>query len=402
MIIAGLRVIPSILDTDFYKLTMQAAVISQYPDVRVGYAFNNRRTSQKFTPEAFEALQDQITKMGDLRTTEAEIHFLRKNSPFLPEWYFSILQSYKFDPSEVQLALSPQGDLQIHIEGLWWKTILWEVPLLALVSWAYFTHVDTDWDLAGQIQQINAKADILDAAGCLVSDMSTRRRRDLAVQDLVVRELKKHKCFVGTSNPYFAMKHDVKCIGTMAHEWIMAHQVLQSREHCNAAAMRSWQKVYKGALGVALTDTVGSDAFFDDIDMLTARAFDGLRHDSGPWEKYVEKAVAFYEKHNIDPKTKTIIFSDGLNPELAAEICRYCDGKIKCAFGIGTNFSNDFGAGSPALNIVIKLIKVFTNNRWKFVVKTSDTPTKAIGQKDAQRVMDYIINGTPLDDPKWN
>jgi nicotinate phosphoribosyltransferase len=390
----------SILDTDIYKLTMQAAVLELYPHASVTYEFVNRRPAQKFNRESYKAIVRAVASMQDIQVTDQQIAFLRLSCPYLPEWYFVWLKAYHFDPSEVKIAWNETtGALTILIEGLWVRTILWEVPLLAIVSECYFKYVDTNWTAEGQRERIQRKGRLLFEAKCRISDFSTRRRRNFETQRLVVEELSQFENFVGTSNPQLAMdfpllsggrQHNPK--GTMAHEWIMSHQYLGSLRHCNRDAMKAWQKVYQGNLGTALTDTLGSDCFFADIDGVIARSFDGLRHDSGPYKDFVEKSIQFYKGHGIDPLSKNIIFSDGLNVKTALEIADYCRGRIGFAFGIGTFFSNDFD-GSPAMNIVIKMRTI----NGVHVVKLSDVSTKAIGDRDALRVARWTVNGTPLD-----
>ena len=308
--------IRSILDTDLYKLTQNAAVLQLYPNTPVTYEFINRNLSQKFNQQAYQYIVESVKEMGNLKTKDEEISFLQNRCPYLPKWYFNWLKSYRFDPNEVEILYN-NGELKIIVSGDWDSTILWEVPLLAIVSDSYFLHVDKNWSMYGQIELINEKGRKLELAGCKFSDFGTRRRRNFITQELVVEELSKFDNFVGTSNPYLAMRfptltrgrpHCPK--GTMAHEFISAHQVLGGIRHSNRDAMRAWREVYKRDLGTALTDTLGSDTFFNDIDAELAHSFDSLRCDSGDNFIYIDKTIKFYEKHKIDPHHKSIIFSD--------------------------------------------------------------------------------------------
>jgi nicotinate phosphoribosyltransferase len=200
--------------------------------------------------------------------------------------------------------------------------------------------------------------------------------------------------FVGTSNVRLAMKYGVKPIGTKAHEWYQAHSQLAGLEHANRAALEAWINVYHSALGIALTDTYGTDAFLRDFSRELAMAYDGVRHDSGDPFKFVDKFVAHYEKLGIDPLSKTAVFSDSLNVEKAIKIHRYCQNKIKDSFGIGTFFTNDFPKSAfKPLNIVIKLVRL----NGKPVVKLSDDFGKSFGERDAVRVARYTHMGIPLD-----
>jgi nicotinate phosphoribosyltransferase len=192
---------------------------------------------------------------------------------------------------------------------------------------------------------------------------------------------------------------DVKPLGTMAHEWIMGISALEGLLHANKHAMRIWSDVYKGNLGTALTDTFGSAAFFNDFDGVLARLFDGLRHDSGDPIEFAEKAIKAYKNLGINPMTKTIIFSDGLDVDTALKIAESLNGKINFSFGIGTNLSNDFRtaddprAVSKALNMVIKMMSCNGVD----TVKISDVESKVIGEKDAVRVALWTFFKIPLD-----
>ena len=384
--------IASILDNDLYKFTMQQAVLELYPAARVTYEFVNRRPSDRFNGALFDALRQSIQEMSHLQLQADERSFLERQCPYLKPAYLDYLENYRYDPGEVDARLDDQGGLSIAIRGSWQRAILWEVPLLALVSELYGRHVDTHWTSDGQAEKIAAKSSVLQRAGCVFADFGTRRRRSYATQALVVGALRDNPGFVGTSNVHLAHVHQLKPIGTMAHEWIMAHSVLGGLRHANRFALQAWYRVYHGQLGIALTDTYTSRAFFDDFDAHYARLYDGLRQDSGCPFEFADLAIAHYRKLGIDPTTKTIVFSDGLTPDLAARLSAHCQGRIRCAFGIGTNLTNDF-EGSAALNIVIKLTSVDGIP----VAKLTDDPAKASGQPDALRAARWTILGEPPD-----
>jgi nicotinate phosphoribosyltransferase len=104
--------------------------------------------------------------------------------------------------------------------------------------------------------------------------------------------------------------------------------------------------------------------------------------------------VAHYRRLGIDPLSKTIVFSNALRADVDVPVLQaYCQGKIGCSFGIGTNLTNDFGPESPALNMVIKL----TNLDGVPVVKLSDDRSKECGDRDALRVARWTFFNTPLD-----
>jgi nicotinate phosphoribosyltransferase len=387
----------SILDSDLYKLTQQWFVLQQYSDVDVTYVFNNRDLNMKFTPEAVEVIKHRIIGMSNLTLTDDEYDWMKNTLPFLPVTFRQYLAAYRYNPRQVSVNLVGDNQLQITIRGKWRETILWEVPVMAIVSQVYFEYIDRDWNDDGQIENINRKAQALSEAGCLFADFGTRRRRNFNIQDMVVREMKKYKGFTGTSNPYLAMRHGVKALGTIAHEAYMGVSVLEGLRHANRFCMDKWQEVYKADLGIALPDTYGLDAFLGDFTLLHAKSWDGVRHDSGDPKVFADKVINHYEKLRIDPTTKTIVFSDGLDVPTAIDINNYCKGRIRCSFGIGTNFTNDYKKASDhtrskPLNMVIKLRDV----NGIPVVKLSDNPTKAIGDPDAIKVAMWTFFNKPL------
>jgi nicotinate phosphoribosyltransferase len=392
-------IIRSILDTDFYKLTMQQAVLELYPNVRVKYRFYNRRKTDKFTPEFLVALKEGIQDMAALFLTKEEKNYLAEKYPFFKPTYLSYLYNYRFDPDQLTIRLTEDGDLEIEIDGLWGDTILWEVPLLALISETYFEIVGKDWDYEGQGLRIFHKGERLKNAGCTWADFGTRRRRSSLTQETVVSTYALHfqPNFVGTSNVYLAMKNNVKALGTQGHEWPMAISVLESLRHANRFAMQRWTDVYKCKLGTVLPDTFGTDAFLNDFDNYFAGLFDSIRHDSGDPYVFTRKIVDHLKKIKIAPITKKINFSDNLNVDSGIALTEFCRGLIGSTLGIGTHLTNDFPDSKfPALQIVIKLDMV----DGEYVVKISDEPAKVVGDEDAKRVAMHTFFRTPLDPPK--
>jgi len=384
--------ITSLLDNDLYKFTMEQAVLELHPDVRATYQLINRCPSDRFNQEFFGALTEAVEEMSGLELRRDEWLFLQERCPYLKPAYLDYLKNYRYDPHEVHARLDDQRRLSITIDGPWHRTILWEVPLLALICELYGKHVDTNWTGQGQAGKVEKKSNTLRQAGCTFADFGTRRRRNYVTQRQVVEGLRGNPGFVGTSNVHLAHAHDLKPIGTMAHEWIMAHSVLGGLRHANRFALEAWYKVYNAELGIALTDTYGTEAFLDDFDVYYARLYDGVRQDSGCPFEFTDRIIEHYQKLRIDPATKTIVFSDGLTPDSAVKLKNYCGDRIRCAFGIGTNLTNDF-QHSKALDVVIKLKAV----NGVPVAKLTDDPAKATGGRDALRVARWTFFGTPLD-----
>ena len=384
-----MAIIKSLLDTDLYKFTMQAAVLKYKQHVPVTYRFMNRRAEGKFNDQFLKALQYEIKCMADLKATDDEINWMKETCPYLGDQFFEFLRNYRFDPDQIECGVT-DNELWLEAHGSWETAILWEVPLMAVISELYFQLVDTDWqwDVSAHCSKIDKKLEIL--KDTKFADFGTRRRRSYETQDLFVNQALSSS-FVGTSNVHLAHKHGTRPIGTMAHEWIMGISVLEGLRHANRHALRIWSNCFEGNLGIALTDTYGTEAFWNDFDGYHARLFDGVRHDSADPSAFAWAAIKKYTDLGIDPTTKTIVFSDGLTAKKAAKLEEEFRGRIRTSFGIGTHLTNDaedFG-GSKALNMVIKLWDVDDVP----VVKLSDIAGKVMGERNAVKVALWTFLG---------
>ncbi|KAK9469531.1 Quinolinate phosphoribosyl transferase [Lipomyces arxii] len=422
------RIITSLLDTDLYKLTMQAAVLDHYPNTMVSYRFKNRTPEKKLNQKAFDWLQGQIRLFGELKFTTEEIEYLRTTVKQLPERYLEFLKTFTLSPKdEVQLTFdAATGDFKARIKGLWVNTILYEIPVLALLSEAYFKFVETDWNYDGQEEKAKKKAISLLEFGCAFSEFGTRRRRSFKAQDIVMRGLVEGDLSYksgataipsaglrGTSNVYFARQYGLLPIGTVAHEWMMAiAAVSQDYKNANVLAMEQWRSTMGDAnVGVALTDTFGTDAFLRDFPRRLAKIYAGVRQDSGDPLLYIEKVSKFYDSVGIDKSTKVIVFSDSLDLEACKKYKAATDkAGMLCSFGVGTFFTNDFYNLKPPhkkstpLNIVIKL----SSAGGKPAIKISDNLGKNMGDKvtveRVKRELGYVERTWTAgeEDKRWN
>ena len=369
----------SILDNDFYKFTMQHAVIKLFPKAQVRYGFINR--GNHFFPPGFgDLLRKSVDAMADLRLTKEEKQYLWQHCSYLDPTYFDFLQGYNFDPSEVQITQTG-SELKVTVEGYWYRTILWEVPLMGLISELFYkTGQSVRLDDEALKRVTKDKIDNYNKIGVSILEFGTRRRHSYEVHALVNETLRKFgsNSFIGTSNVHFAMTNNMRPLGTHAHEWFMFHAAQYGFKMANMMGLGHWTQVYDGDLGIALTDTYTTAVFFEQFDKKYSKLFDGVRHDSGDPIEFAEKVISHYTQMGIDPKSKVIVFSDSLNYEKVKRIADFCKDKIKMSFGVGTNFTND--AGLPSMNMVIKLTEVKLNNdQWQGVVKLSDEKNKNTG-----------------------
>lgn len=369
----------SILDNDFYKFTMQHAVIKLFPKAKVRYGFINR--GKHVFPAGFvDLLRRSVDALADLQLTKEEKNYLAHYCPYLDPTYLDFLQGYRYDPSEVHIS-QEGSEIKVTVEGFWYRTILWEVPLMALISELFYkaSHLIRLNDEA--IKNLTKeKIDNYNKLGVSVLEFGTRRRHSYDVHELVNETLRTYggQSFIGTSNVHFAMVNNRRPLGTHAHEWFMFHAAQYGFKMANSISLEHWTQVYGGDLGIALTDTYTTEIFFNQFDKKYSKLFDGVRHDSGDPIEFAQKVISHYTKMGIDPKSKAIVFSDSLNFDKVKKIADFCNDKIKMSFGIGTNFTNDVGL--PAMNMVIKLTDTKPDNtHWQGVVKLSDEKNKNTG-----------------------
>ncbi|UYZ82948.1 nicotinate phosphoribosyltransferase [Entomomonas sp. E2T0] len=371
------KIIQSLLDTDFYKLSMMQAILHNYPNAEVEWEFRCR-DKEDLTPYIPE-IKENIERLADLQLTQDEQNYLSHISFLAPD-FIRFLRLFRFNPRYVTVS-GEGGQLSITLKGPWLHIVLFEIPLLAIISEVRNKRRYPQVELKTATDRLYQKLENLtrmatddELKDFKLADYGTRRRFSFNTQQAVVGILKTDfpGHFVGTSNVHLAQEFNIKPMGTMAHEWIMAHQQLGFRLiDSQSAALDCWVREYRGLLGIALTDCITMDAFLTDFDLFFAKLFDGLRHDSGDPIVWAEKAIVHYKKLGIDPRTKTLVFSDGLDLPKALSIYRQLRDRINVSFGIGTNLTCDIPTVSPT-NMVIKMVSC----NGQPVAKISDSPGK--------------------------
>lgn len=372
-------VIKTILDTDLYKFTTSYAYIKLFPYAVGTFSFKDRDETE-YTEGFLNALRNEIQNLKLVALTEEELEYMCSHCRFLPRVYWEWLSSFRFDPQKIEVYLDENRHLHMEVTDYLYKVTLYEVPLLAIISEIKNQFLNRIPDKNSILEKLEGKIALSNNYGMLFSEFGTRRRFSFEVHDIVVAYLKEHARFcTGTSNCYFAMKYDMKPMGTHPHEWFMFHGAQFGYKHANYMALENWVNVYDGDLGTALSDTYTSDSFLSNFSRKQAKLFDGVRCDSGDEFEFIERLIARYKELGIDPTTKTIIFSNALDFEKALSIYEYCKGKIRCSFGIGTNLTND--TGYQPSNIVMKLsrCKMNLNQEWRECVKLSDDMGKHMG-----------------------
>jgi nicotinate phosphoribosyltransferase len=391
-------IITSLLDTDLYKFTMMQVVLHQFPGAQVEYRFKCRNPGVDLASHASD-IREEIRSLCSLHFQDSELQYLR-SMRFIKSDFVDFLGLFKLNEKYITVTPQPNGEIDIVIVGPWLHTILFEIPVLAIVNEVYFRNTQTVPDFLEGRRRLDVKIGQLRGVGLSelkIADYGTRRRFSRAWHDEVLRVLMArlgtaqspgHSSgmpgqLAGTSNTLAAMRLGLTPLGTMAHEYLQAAQALGPRlRDSQIFGFESWAKEYRGDLGIALSDVYGMSAFLRDFDLYFCKLFDGARHDSGDPFEWGERMLAHYTSHRVDPRTKTLIFSDSLTVPRTIELYQQFKGRCQLAFGIGTNLTNDLGY--EPLQIVIKMVHC----NGQPVAKLSDTPSK--NMCDDEKYLAYL------------
>lgn len=395
-------IITHFTDTDLYKLTMCCAILNCFPRAMVKYQFVDRNNT--VYPKGFaDEVRCQVKNLEDLRFTREEEEFMTRKCYYLPTWFYTYLRGFRYDSRWVDISQDAEGHLHVTFEGYWHQTVLLEVQILAIISQLHHT-------ITGNLQKVDMKeyydltyrkATRMLEGGLVVTDFGLRRRLSFDAEDVAVKafidaskQVSTGK-FVGTSNVYLAMKHDVTPIGTMAHEWIAGIAGMFGPQEANNIAMDMWQKTYIGSLGIFLYDTFGFKAFADNFSEHFARVFAGLRIDSGDELEQVQKIQQKYKELGVDYRTKQIIFSNALDTDRALAIHDRVKDRCIDSYGIGTHITCDtYGWGFSPMNIVIKLVAIKITEKRDFndTCKMSEDLGKYTGKPETVALFKKLLH----------
>jgi nicotinate phosphoribosyltransferase len=374
------------LDSDQYKFSMQNAVCKLFPRAIVRYEFIDRNNT--IYPNGFAKELRYIVKyFRDLTCTDEQMSWYENKCYYFDPVYINFLKGYKFDPNEVDIFQDDEGHLYVKIQGYWFRTILWETPLMGTISELYFKMIQPEIKSREERKENNIKkGKFFQSNSFPVIEMGTRRRYSYDNHLEVLEDQK--GMLLGTSNPHFGHMLDMNIFGTIAHEFYMFHAATYGFKMANRMASENWAKVYEGALGIALTDTFTTDAFYKTFDLKFAKLNDGVRQDSDDPIEHLIKTYNFYKSMRIDPTTKTELFSDSIKDyetlnKLKNAIKQW---PMRDAYGIGTWETNDVGA--KPLNIVIKMTEAYLQEykKWIKTIKLSDSASKNLGDSEQIKI----------------
>jgi nicotinate phosphoribosyltransferase len=378
-------IISSILENDLYKFSMSYYYQVHYPKAWGTFTFHDRNNT-KYSEEFVVALKEEIEALATLSLQPSEFAWAVKTIHYIPQCFWEWLCYFRFEPEKVDVWLDSEQHLHIEVSDAMYKVTFYEIPILAIVSELYHRHIGDGHQTHKELEQamtpkMEEKVALAARHNLYFADFGMRRRFNALSEQVMIEYMKLHcPTFTGTSTVSLAMKYNLKPIGTMAHECFMFQAAVHTPKEANYEVMERWVEVYDGNLGTVLTDTYTVDAFLRNFSMKLAKLYDGVRHDSGDAMEFGDKIIRKYESYGIDPMSKTIVFSDGLDFQTAAKIKEYFAGRIKVTFGIGTNLTCDIDGVKP-MNIVMKLKQCRINDRQPIYgcVKLSDVAGKAIG-----------------------
>jgi nicotinate phosphoribosyltransferase len=377
-------IITSLLDTDLYKFTMMQVVLHHFPGANVEYRFKCRNPGIDLASHVDE-IREQVHWLCTLRFREQELAYL-SSLRFIKSDFVDFLGLFQLNTQYITINPSPKdnGEIEIVIRGPWLHTILFEIPVLAIVNEVYFRATQKAPDFTEGRRRLREKIALIASnpalEGIRIADYGTRRRFSRLWHEEVIIALQQGmgESLAGTSNVMYAARLGMTPLGTMAHEYLQACQALGPRlRDSQTFGFETWAKEYRGDLGIALSDVYGMDAFLRDYDLYFCKLFDGARHDSGDPLHWGERLIAHFERNRVDPKTKTIVFSDSLTIPRVIELYQRFRDRVRIAFGVGTNLTNDLGY--TPLQIVIKMVRC----NGQPVAKLSDSPDKNMCDDEA-------------------
>lgn len=404
-------IVRSLLDTDFYKLLMLQLIWSLHPDVRATFSLINRSRHVRLAEVVDEGeLRAQLDHARTLTFTNKELIWLAGNSFYGKTQMFSpafIAWLRDFQLPEYELS-KKDGQYELHFHGPWTHTTMWEIPALAIVNELRTRAALRDQGrFALDVLYARAKAKLWGKVerlrqleGLALSDFGTRRRHSFLWQAWCVEALKEGVggALLGTSNVLLAMNNDLEAIGTNAHELPMVAAALANTEDELRQApyhvLDEWRHTYGGNLLIALPDAYGTRAFLNDAPDWVAD-WTGFRPDSAPPIEGGEEIIAWWKAKGIDPRSKLLVFSDGMDIDTIEQVHAHFAGRVRTSFGWGTNLTNDFkgclpsnGQGSGDALAPISLVCKVTSANGRPAVKLSDNPEKATG--DPAEIARYL------------
>jgi len=367
---------------------MLKVIYKCYPNIITKWKHYTRTKNIDYTP-ILKDLRQQIEMLEDLKLTNIEYDYLKNlrtsfDYRFYDKSFLQRVSNIRFNKNNItKLGVDNTGNLELEFEGLWSDVTFLEIYLMLIVNDLYYknkyknNYKEAEDRVISKLKQSIEKVKIYGDDTFKYADFGTRRAFSPYILEetikLQAKELPRN--FVGTSNVYLAMKYDLKPIGTMAHEMFMATQGSDiAVRNVQKQVLHDWLISWEGLFGTLLTDTFSTLSFLNDSKLLYLKVADGFRHDSADPVRWGWLMYASLMKNGIDPKTKTMVFSDSLTIDKAIKLHSYFKDHLKMSFGIGTSLTGD-------VEPINHVIKISESNGYP-VAKLSDDYNKTLANEE--------------------
>lgn len=381
-------IIRSKAENDVYKWNMSYLMMLMFPNMKVRFKFKNRTLGEKFDKKFIEDIKLEFAKLRSLQLPDDQKEFMKKSFWWIPGWYFDWYQHADiFRPEAVNPYLDENNEFQCYAEDFGYIATFWETNILPIFSELRNRTYGYTYDKMNEKESIDLLREQIDLSNrhhLDFSEFGLRRRFNAMWQDRVDDIIAKEARYcVGNSNVYEAFRCGQRISGTQAHEIYMAYNAIYGYREGNYMCVRDWMNTFNGHAGILLGDTIGLDAFLKCMTTLYAKASDGFRHDSGPWEIATTKYINRMNELRVDPKSKVIIYSNSINMFELDDIVNNVRGRVKDGKGgLGGALTNNIPSLPKANpNCVMKLdaIKLDENSPWINCIKNPDEEGKAMG-----------------------
>lgn len=403
-------IIESRLDSDRYKFSMDDFYRYVVPTVTGEFEHTVRSANVDLRPIEKDII-DQLGYLCDLEVTKEEANYLYESDVVTKNYGRALVGMEPFGQSSIvtygsKLDLGNiivrqdserRGGLYIGTkEDLITNNTHWEIHMMSIVSELYFRNLygsrftKAEDAILEHLRGVFLKArERLSKNRDLMrywwySEFGTRRRFSKRVQEesLLLQMEILGENLAGTSNLSLARKYNIKSQGTVAHELYMMFQALYPLPDSQYKATEALLKFRRdhGLKNkvIPLTDTFGNEKWDKDFTPEHQAESDGQRHDSGCPHAWADLRIQRYHDAGINPFTKTLMFTDGLNFETSVDLTEKYMKSASVGSGIGTEATNPsmdnlLGAPHKAVSQVMKLVTACG----KPVAKVSAEPAKA-------------------------
>ena len=210
-------IVNHLTDTDFYKFTMGQCIKHRFPNERTKWELKIRTKGVKLGYLKDE-IEYQLDHLCTLRFQKDELEYLA-SIPWFTKDYIEWLEDLQLKRRYLHVYVDNDEQIRIEADGPWLRVFWFEIFVMEIVQELYMKDQKVDLEVAKKnldvvIDNFNAATD----AGLkfTLADFGARRRYSYEWQEYVVEQFAKRcKCFVGTSNVYFAMKYGIKPIGRL-------------------------------------------------------------------------------------------------------------------------------------------------------------------------------------------